>query len=47
VFHFAITETDLQRLKAARNDEDVMAIIEAIEEAWSENYLAYPCGKNT
>jgi hypothetical protein len=38
--HFAITSSELARLQAASDDDEVMEVIEAIEERWDEANLA-------
>lgn len=38
--HFALSDTDLKPLVAARGDEAVMEQIEAIEERWDKAWLA-------
>ena len=38
--HFAITPVELEALLAAQNDAELMKLIDAIEAAWNEEYLA-------
>jgi hypothetical protein len=38
--HFAMTADQFARLLAARGDEQVMAVVEDIEEAWDKEFLA-------
>jgi hypothetical protein len=38
--HFALTDDQSQALLAAKNDNELMSVIEMIEEEWNDEYLA-------
>jgi Domain of unknown function (DUF1877) len=38
--HFALTDDQAQAVLAAKNDDELMSVIEMIEEEWNDKYLA-------
>lgn len=38
--HFALTETQSEAILAAKDDNELLSVIEAIENEWNEEYLA-------